>query len=366
MPRIIPIDNLALPELEPYASTSEVRLRRYYEPQPGIFVAESGKVIGRALDAGYEPLSLLVETRQIGEGARGLLERCGDIPVYTAEMEVLGKITGYHLTSGILCVMRRRELPDLASVCANASRLAVLENITNPTNVGAIFRSAAALGFDGVLLTAASSDPLYRRAIRVSMGTVFQIPWTFLDRRISPGREDEWSDGKAIGRSDEQSDGKSVWQSGGQSDEKSVGQSGEQFDKPSLGRGNSGDAEERESAVHAAHTVHTTFAAHTACVAARAAHATLGDAGHVAALRKLGFASVAMALREDSVPLDDPRLAQEEKLVVFLGNEEEGLKDATIRACDYTVRIPMARGVDSLNAAAASAVAFWQLGRRQE
>ncbi len=261
-------------ELDLFARTSEVHLLRYYEPDPGIFLAESPKVIHRALDAGYKPISLVIEKHHLrGENAQAIMERCGDIPVYTAELEVLSQLIGFKLTSGMLCAMRRRALPALNIVCEGAARIAVLEDITNPTNVGAIFRSAAALGMDAVLLTRDCSDPLYRRAIRVSMGTVFQIPWTFFNKKTS------WpEDGMAI-------------------------------------------------------------------------------------LHEAGFKTVAMALKEDSISLEEPCLKAEEKLAVVLGAEGEGLADDTIADCDYTVRIPMSHGVDSLNVAAASAVAFWELGR---
>ena len=240
------------------------------DPANGLFVAESPLVIGRALDAGCEPVSFLMEKKHVaGKGAE-LLARCPDVPVYAAELEVLTQLTGFHLTRGMLCVMRRPRPTDPAGVLKNAVRLAVLENVMNPTNIGAIFRSAAALGMDAVLLTSAGSDPLYRRAIRVSMGTVFQVPWAYLP--------EDW---------------------------------------PAL-------------------------------------------------LHAQGFRTAAMALRDDSVRLDDPRLLAEEKLAVVLGTEGDGLAQQTIEACDYTVRIPMWHGVDSLNVAAASAVAFYQLGRRPE
>ncbi len=279
--RMIEVDNLDAEELRIYACTSEVQLLRYFEPAPGLFIAESPRVVERALEAGYEPVSILAERdlmneaageaqggREIARLARRILERCSDVPVYAADMAVLARITGYHLTQGFLCAMRRRELPTAEEVCSGASRIAVLEDIVNPTNVGAIFRSSAALGFDAVLLTRACSDPLYRRAIRVSMGTVFQIPWTYLETPAP---------------------------------------------------------------------------------------------GYVRDLKRMGFAAAAMALREDAVPVDNPRLAAEGRLAVILGTEGEGLRAETIESCDYTVKIPMAHGVDSLNVAAASAVAFWEL-----
>ncbi len=368
LPQMIEIDDLDAEELRIYACTSEVQLLRYFEPAPGLFIAESPRVVERALDAGYEPISILAERKLVSEavgvehgqekfrfpalaggGITGetagtkqdqsdvdanaeterklvseaagaaheqgkhadfvpvkhepceivrqisrILERCDDIPVYVADTAVLTRITGYHLTQGFLCAMRRRELPTAEQVCSGAARIAVLkdivnpaqiavledvvtptriavlEDVVNPTNVGAIFRSAAALGFDAVLLTRACCDPLYRRAIRVSMGTVFQMPWAYLD---SPAP------------------------------------------------------------------------------------------GYVQTLKRMGFATAAMALREDTVSIDDPRFAAEERLAVILGTEGDGLRAETIEACNYTVKIPMAHGVDSLNVAAASAIAFWELRR---
>ena len=269
MPTIIPITDFAAPELDIYARLTENQLLNRADPANALFVAESPLVIGRALDAGCTPVSFLMETKHVnGKGAE-ILARCpADIPVYAAELEVLTQLTGFHLTRGMLCAMRRPPLADPAVVLRGATRVAVLENVMNPTNLGAIFRSAAALGMDAVLLTSAGSDPLYRRAIRVSMGTVFQVPWAYVP--------EDW---------------------------------------PAL-------------------------------------------------LRAQGFRTAAMALRDDSVRLDDPRLMQAEKLAVVMGTEGDGLADATIAACDFTVRIPMHHGVDSLNVAAASAVAFYQLGRR--
>ena len=268
MADIMEITDLTSPELDIYARLNETQLRHLYEPKPGIFIAESPRVIERALDAGCEPISCLCERRHIEGAAEDILSRCGEIPVYTAEYEVLTKLTGFALTRGMLCAMYRPKLPTVQEVCQNAHRIAVLEDIVNPTNIGAIFRSAAALQMDAVLLTPACSDPLYRRAIRVSMGTVFQIPWTYLDQ-----------------------DG-------------------------------------------------------------------------LDSIRKMGFKTAAMALRDDSVSIDDPALEKEEKLAIVLETEGDGLASSTIEGCDYTVRIPMACGVDSLNVAAASAVAFWQLRRR--
>lgn len=273
MPNIIEINDFSTPELDVYARLSETQLLNRHEPEKGLFIAESPKVIERALDAGYVPVSLLLERKHITGQAKEVICRCGEIPVYTADFNVLTKLTGFELTRGALCAMRRKPLPDVGSVCFGAKRIAVLENVMNPTNVGAIFRSAAAMDMDAVLLTPSCSNPLYRRSIRVSMGTVFQIPWTFLDRQ---SQENPFSGIKI--------------------------------------------------------------------------------------LQKLGFKTAAMALKDDSISIDDPKLLSEEKLAIVLGSEGDGLTSATIASCDYTVRIPMAHGVDSLNVAAASAVAFWQLG----
>lgn len=269
----IEIKDLNAPELDAYARISEVQLLRYYEPDPGLFVGESLKVIDRALTAGYEPVSFLVEHKELEGEAGVLVTKYPEIPVYTAEYEVLAKLTGYAMTRGVLAVMRRKELPSVEEVCQNARRIAVLENVVNPTNIGAIFRSAAALHMDAVLLSPGCCDPLYRRAARVSMGTVFQIPWTSFDKKISwPGQGMEL-----------------LW--------------------------------------------------------------------------KMGFKTAAMALRKDTVGIDDPALLGEPKLAVFLGNEGDGLLSETIEYSDYRVCIPMSHGVDSLNVAAASAVAFWELGK---
>ena len=274
MPNIIEITDFAAPELDIYARLTGGQLLNRHEPDKGIFIAESPKVIERALDAGCVPISMLMEKKHVESQAREIIRRCGDIPVYAAEFDVLTQLTGFHLTRGMLCAMYRPPLPGTEEICAGARRIAVLENVMNPTNVGAIFRSAAALNMEGILLTSACSNPLYRRAIRVSMGTVFQIPWTFLDSRLSWPRE------------------------------------GMGF------------------------------------------------------LHELGFVTAAMALNDDSVSIDDSGLMSEEKLAIILGTEGDGLAAGTIAGCDYTVRIPMSHGVDSLNVAAASAVAFWQLGRR--
>lgn len=266
MSNIIKITDFSSPELDIYARLTEVQLLNRREPEKGIFIAESPKVIERALNAGCIPISFLMEERHVENQAKELIARCGDIPVYTATLEVLTQLTGFKLTRGMLCAMYRPKLPTVSGICRNARRVAVLEDVMNPTNVGAIFRSAAALGIDAVLLTSASSNPLYRRSIRVSMGTVFQVPWTFL------------------------------------------------------------------------------------------------GADGIGELRALGFKTAAMALKADSLPIFDPRLAAEEKLAIVLGTEGDGLAAKTIADCDYTVLIPMSHGVDSLNVAAASAVAFYQLG----
>lgn len=274
MPNIIEITDFAAPALDIYARLTEGQLLNRHEPDKGIFIAESPKVIERALDAGCVPISMLMEKKHVESQGREIIRRCGEIPVYAAEFDVLTQLTGFHLTRGMLCAMYRPPLPGPGEICAGARRIAVLEHVMNPTNVGAVFRSAAALNMDGVLLTSACSNPLYRRAIRVSMGTVFQIPWAFLDSRLS-------------------------WPQEG-----------------------------------------------------------------IGFLRGMGFATAAMALNDDSVSIDDSGLMSEEKLAIILGTEGDGLAAGTIACCDYTVRIPMSHGVDSLNVAAASAVAFWQLGRR--
>ena len=268
MSNIIEIADFRDPALDVYARLTENQLLNRENPENAMFIGESPKVIERALDAGYEPVSILVERKHIEGEAKDIIARCGDIPVYTADFEVLTQLTGFQLTRGMLCALRRKRLPSAAEICKDARRVAVLENVMNPTNVGAIFRSAAALGMDAVLLTNGSSNPLYRRAIRVSMGTVFQVPWTFIE--------------------------------------------------------------------------------------------------NVSELKELGFKTCAMALREDTLSIRDPRLGAEPKLAVVLGTEGDGLADATISDCDYTVKIPMTHGVDSLNVAAASAVAFFQLGNFEE
>lgn len=267
--RLTEITDFAAPELDVYARLTENQLVNRAEPEKGLFIAESPLVIGRALDAGCEPVSFLMETKHASGKGKPLLERCGDIPVYVAEESVLCALTGFHLTRGMLCAMRRPPEPEVEDICRNARRLAVLENVMNPTNLGAIFRSAAALHIDAVLLTEAGSDPLYRRALRVSMGNVFLVPWAHLPTHIP------WT----------------------------------------------------------------------------------------GLLHDLGFKTAAMALRDDSLSIADPRLRQENRLAIVLGTEGDGLAPQTIAHCDYTVRIPMSHGVDSLNVAAASAVAFYELTR---
>ena len=273
------ITDLNIPELDVYARLSEVQLLRYYEPDLGLFICESPKVITRALDAGYTPISILVEEKEIKDDVLDIIERCNAIcnnmPVYTADYETLSHLTGFNLTRGMLCCMKRNPLPSVAEITKNARRIAVMEDVVNPTNVGAIFRSAAALNMDAILLTPACSNPLYRRAARVSMGTVFQAPWTFFEH---------------------------------------------------------GPSEDTKKS-------------------------------YIAELKNLGFKTVAFALRDDSISIDDPILAKEEKLAIILGTEGEGLQDSTLAACDYTVKIPMSHNVDSLNVAAASAIAFWELGK---
>ena len=260
---VITVDTLAHPGLEVYASLTEAQLRNRLDPSRGIFIAESPKVINVAIEAGYEPLSMLCEERHVEGDAASIIARFPDIPVYTGSRELLASLTGYTLTRGVLCAMRRPVPPAVEEVCRNARRVVVIDGVVDTTNIGAIFRSAAALGIDAVVLTPTSCDPLNRRAIRVSMGTVFLVPWTWVD-----------------------------------------------------------DAE---------------------------------------SLRALGFKTVAMALTDRSVSIDDPQLCSEPRLAIIMGTEGDGLPDSTIQRADYTARIPMAHGVDSLNVAAAAAVAFWQL-----
>ena len=275
MPNIIEITDFNAPELDVYARLTENQLLNRHEPQKGLFIAESKKVVERALDAGCVPVSLLLEKKHITGEAKDIIARCPDIPVYTAEFDVLTQLTGFQLTRGMLCAMYRPKLPTIDEVCKNARRIAILENVVNPTNIGAIFRSAAALNMDAVLLTPACSNPLYRRAIRVSMGTVFQIPWTYIGNETCTWPEDGMK--------------------------------------------------------------------------------------HI---KNLGFKTAAMALSKEAVNIDNPQLLAEEKLAIILGTEGDGLASLTIADCDYTVCIPMSHGVDSLNVAAASAVAFWQLGKK--
>ena len=272
MASIIPITDFTDPRLDVYARLNETQLLHCYEPEKGLFIAESPKVVERALDAGCRPVSMLLEDRHVEGEAKDVIRRCNDIPVFTASFQVLTQLTGFHLTRGVLCAMIRPDLPSVQEICSDKSRIVILEHIMNPTNIGAIFRSAAALGMEALLLTGDCADPLYRRSIRVSMGTVFQIPWTYLD---GPGY---------------------------------------QWPQPAVNE-----------------------------------------------LKKLGFKTAAMALKDDTLPIDDPRIAQEPRLAIVLGSEGDGLADSTIADCDYTVKIPMSHQVDSLNVAAASAVAFWQL-----
>ncbi len=273
MPNVIEITDFTAQELDVYARLTEAQLLNRFEPKKGMFIAESPKVIERALDAGCVPVSFLCQRQHIETQAKEVIARCGDIPVYTADLDVLTQLTGFQLTRGMLCAMLRPPLKSVEEICSGARRIAILENIMNPTNVGAIFRSAAALNIDAVLLTPACSNPLYRRSARVSMGTVFQIPWTYLG-----GNVNDWPE-----------NGMNV-------------------------------------------------------------------------LKTMGFKTVSMALTDNSVSINDPKLMAEDKLAIILGTEGDGLMQETIDASDYTVKIPMSHGVDSLNVAAASAVAFWQLG----
>ena len=275
MANILEITDFSAPELDVFARLTEAQLRNRLEPEKGIFIAESTKVIDRALDAGCRPVALLMERRHLEGQAAALLTRCPEVPVYTADRDVLANLTGYEMTRGILCAMKRPALPTVEDVCANARRVAVLEGIVDTTNLGAIFRSAAALHMDAVLLTPTCCDPLNRRAARVSMGTVFQVPWA------------------------------------------RIGSDHTQWPQPGLSR-----------------------------------------------LQALGFKTAAMALSDRAVSIEDPALAAEEKLAIVLGTEGDGLSADTIAQCDYTVKIPMSHNVDSLNVAAASAVAFWELRAR--
>ena len=265
---IIEINTLEQAGVEVFGTLTEAQLRNRLEPDKGIFIAESPKVIHVALDAGYEPLSLLCERRHITGDAAGIIERCGDIPVFTGERDLLASLTGYTLTRGVLCAMRRPKPRSLDDICRGACRVVVIDGVTDTTNIGAIFRSAAALGIDAVLLTPTSCDPLNRRAVRVSMGSVFLVPWTWIEGSVTP------------------------------------------------------------------------------------------------TLNALGFHTAAMALSDDSIPLDDPILKREPRLAIIMGTEGDGLAHDVITAADHVVRIPMQHGVDSLNVAAASAVAFWELRKK--
>ncbi|MDE6434932.1 MAG: RNA methyltransferase [Lachnospiraceae bacterium] len=301
MSNIIEIVDFQAPELDVYARFTEAQLLHINEPEQGIFIAESPKVIERALDAGCIPVSILMERKHIETQGADIIKRCGKVPIFTAEFDVLTRLTGFKLTRGMLCAMYRPKLPGVKEICENARRIAILENVENPTNVGAIFRSAAALNMDAVLLTSGCSDPLYRRAVRVSMGTVFQIPWTFInalnlnmDGKLF-AEENDIAKGAGISRMDIE---EAVW--------------------PGQG---------------------------------------------IRLLRSMGFKTAAMALGEDCININDPNLLSEDKLAIILGTEGDGLSTDTIENCDYTVCIPMSHGVDSLNVAAASAVAFWQIGQ---
>lgn len=335
MAQMIEITDFDAPELDVYARLTENQLINRHEPEKGMFIAESPKVIERALDAGYMPVSILTEKRHIeGEGQK-ILARCGEIPVYTAEFDVLTKLTGFQLTRGMLCAMYRQPLPSVQSVCKGAKRIAVLENVVNPTNVGAIFRSAAALGMDAVLLTTGCSNPLYRRAIRVSMGTVFQVPWTYLGEETKPEtvRNPDSEEEKELGMGIE-------WNPE-MEEEKELGTRIERNPDPE---------EEKEPGTGIERTRSRK----------RKQIPGIGRSSFM----NWDFMTVAMALKEDSLSIDDPKLMNEDKLAIVLGTEGDGLAPETIAACDDTVCIPMAHGVDSLNVAAASAVAFWQLGRQ--
>ena len=328
------------PRLDVFARLNENQLRHYYEPNGGLFIAESPKVTERALGAGCVPVAALVERSQAEGEAAEVLERLGDIPVFIGVSDAIRKLTNIPMTRGILTCFKRPELPTVESICLGKRRIAVLENVTNPTNVGAIFRSAAALGMEAVLLNYACSDPLYRRASRVSMGTVFQIPWTYVENTEASlhkkTRLERWQEERASMLSGEASE--------------QAAYSAEQLSE----RNGSGfePAEDRGQASRSAMPDSSSEQAEA-----------LEQASYVALLQGLGFKTVAMALTDRSVSIDDPNVCAQEKLAVILGAEGDGLTQETIDACDYTVKIPMSHGVDSLNVAAASAVAFWQLGR---
>ena len=269
------INNIDEKELDIYARVPERQLMRIYEPNPGLFIAESIKILERALDAKFEPISLLITPEILSGDYSHIIDKCGDIPVYVGKEEVLDKLTGFHLTGGVLCAMKRREMPSPSDILDSSNRIVILDSVQNPTNVGAIFRSAAALGMDGCLVTTSCSDPLYRRAIRVSMGNVFQIPWTYMNSKAL-----SWP------------------------------QEGLQL------------------------------------------------------LKDHGYKTAAMALKKESVSIADPALKSEKKLVIIMGSEGYGLSDDVIDNCDYVIKIPMHHGVDSLNVASASALAFWELGNK--
>ena len=291
---LVPVTDFNAPELDVYARLNEIQLFRYNEPYPGLFLAESPNVIIRALQAGYEPVSFLIEEKRVSAEMAGLSSyytAFSDVPVYTASLEILHNLTGFPMTRGVLCAMKRKENPSVFSICQYARRIAILEDVENPTNVGAIFRSAAGLGVDAVLLTEGCSDPLYRRASRVSMGTVFQVPWTFIHRETIT-----YPDLLTISAGLYKSHPSDLWPDSG-----------------------------------------ITF------------------------LRNLGFKTIGMALCDNSIQINDPVLQKEEKLAIILGAEGSGLLPETLGLCDFLVKIPMAHGVDSLNVAAASAVAFWEL-----
>ena len=337
------INDLSREELELY-SASEVSLCRYNEPEPGIFIAESDKVLIRALDAGYRPISLLMEDRHRPAQDHPLIRRCEesfdgpgeDFPVYTGNYELLKKLVGYGLTGGILCAMHRKPLPSVLSVISNARRIAVLENVVNPTNIGAIFRSAAAMGVEAVLLTMACCDPLYRRAVRVSMGNVFLVPWTYL---------------RPIRRRTQTSN---RWES----------MEGLESYMPAASKPDG----QQEGALEAAFRAFNRADSCSDSSSEFPAGSGLGTCDHqgwpspwLDILKNMGFTTAAMALKDRSVSISEPKLKEADRLAIILGTEGEGLLEKTIAQCDYTVKIPMSPGVDSLNVAAASAVAFWEL-----
>ncbi len=303
---IIEVRDLNDSRLDLYTRYKENQLFHICEPDLGVFIAETPQVIERALEAGYEAISVLTEEKYLSGFGGEVLEKCGDVPIYVAPVEQISTMVGYNLTRGMLCAMRRKPYSTLEEICATARRIVVLEEVVNPTNVGAIVRSAAALGMDAVVLTSGCADPLYRRAARVSMGTIFQIPWTILPAKAG-GNNNSMSEMK------DNNDSDNLKKTG----DKSVNRD-----------------EDREP---------------------------YWPKYGMSELNRLGFKTVSMALRDDSVGIDDEKLLQEDKLAVIMGTEGEGLMDATIDASDYTVRIPMKHGVDSLNVAAASAVAFYQL-----